>query len=173
MGKYRCPFCGRKFDKINGVVKHLRYCYYNTFIMNVANNVCSACGKQFRTWRALINHVSKESLKPNADLKHILLAYILLSYGSNVKKRSRKIVRRFLKGELNVEKKDEEEKIIYFKLEQEGDAVRLIAVDKDGEKLDDGNILSIDPREGSIYVFDYIANEIGLKKVRVPNDMKV
>ncbi len=70
------------------------------------------------------------------------------------------------------EEEAEEEKTIHFKLKQEEETVKLIAVSKQGETLNMGYILRLYPKEGKIYIYDCINKEIGLKKVRVPNDMK-
>ena len=64
-----------------------------------------------------------------------------------------------MKVEVYSEKDNEE--ILRLKLEKRADEVALVAVDRDGNLIAGGNILSIGV-EGDIFLFDTVSHKLGL-----------
>ena len=66
-----------------------------------------------------------------------------------------------IKYKIYGEEKEERDKIVYFRLKKIGsDSIGLIAVDKNGERVNRGSILEI--KNGHIYTVPSASDEIGL-----------
>jgi len=66
---WRCPFCGKKYKILSGLVKHMLKTHYEFF-----NKLkCPLCNKEFPR-RGLLNHYIMYALKHN-DPYHALLAF--------------------------------------------------------------------------------------------------
>lgn len=57
---------------------------------------------------------------------------------------------------------DKKEKIVRFKIDEHLGGIRLIAVDEDGERLEKGSILAINP-EGKLELYLGIVTDLGLE----------
>lgn len=67
-----CPFCGREFSNIGGLVRHVKEQHYD---MLVYGNTCLVCRRPFKSYRGLVNHLVRMARK--GDCTHLLAYYIV------------------------------------------------------------------------------------------------